>query len=202
MAAWTRDRRLEVALLLVLASPGLAVSPGEDWYPADITPPAGTQYPCALTPLPRELPGIPSADRRFINHTYAMILKATQTKLVLLKALQERGDRKLDAPLSAYLRTTDEAVRRIEAEPIPKGLSPFSADVVSAIRLQSAFFRRAVTARQRGTSLESIFGFPEARTASNRLLAAWSKMEHRYNGAWTPATKDSIYHHLCALDLF
>jgi hypothetical protein len=48
----------------------------EDAYPADITPPAGTRYPCALPALPRALPGIPEADRAYINRTYARVLRA------------------------------------------------------------------------------------------------------------------------------
>jgi hypothetical protein len=61
-------------------------------YPADISPPPGTQYPCALTALPRGLPGIARADREYINRTYARILRATQAKLVALKALYDRRD--------------------------------------------------------------------------------------------------------------
>lgn len=79
-----------IALLLISAAACMQVSaegPYEDWYPADITPPAGTQYPCALTALPRGLPGIPAGDRRFVNHVYSAVLKATQAKLVLLSAL-------------------------------------------------------------------------------------------------------------------
>jgi hypothetical protein len=81
--------------LVLLAAKGAAP---QDAYPSDITPPAGTQYPCALTALPRGLPGIPEADREYINRTYARILRATQAKLVLLKALEERRD--LDARLA------------------------------------------------------------------------------------------------------
>ena len=61
-----------------------AQSVSDDVYPRDITPPAGTQYPCALTALPRSLPGIPEADRAYINRTYARVLRATHAKLVLL----------------------------------------------------------------------------------------------------------------------
>lgn len=57
-------------------------------YPADITPPAGTQYPCALTALPRELKGVPVAERKYLDRTYARILRATQAKLVALNALE------------------------------------------------------------------------------------------------------------------
>jgi hypothetical protein len=48
-----------------------AQSVSDDAYPRDITPPPGTQYPCALTALPRALPGIPEADRAYVNRTYA-----------------------------------------------------------------------------------------------------------------------------------
>jgi len=60
-------------------------APFEDWYPEDIAPPEGTQYPCPLAehPLPEELPGIPNKDRQFINHVYSQILACTQAKLLL-----------------------------------------------------------------------------------------------------------------------
>ena len=126
-----------------LTVPGAAQSPAtqsmtEDVYPRDITPPAGTQYPCALTALPGALPGIPEADRAYINRTYARILRATQAKLVLLKALGEGRD-------------------------LPQ--------------------------------------IAEGRQASARLISAWGRMQARYL-AWSSETSNSIYHHLCALDLF
>ena len=125
----TRARGVALLGLLLLAATGAA---GQDTYPSDIAPPAGTQYPCALTALPRGLPGIPEPDRQYINRTYARILRATQAKLVLLKALDERQD--LDARLAHF-------------------------------------------------------------------IAAWSRMQARYP-AWSAETRDSVYHHLCALDLF
>lgn len=135
-------------------------------------------------------------------HCPRACLKSVQAKLVLQAALNEEKGKALDARLTAYLRNTDEALKKIEAEPVPEGLPAFTADVVEAIKLQRAFFRKAVTARGRGLSLEEIFQFPEARDASKLLLGAWAKMAKRYQGAWAPDTKDSIYHHLCALDFF
>jgi hypothetical protein len=201
MAAWIRARVLLLLALTGLAAPGSSQNP-ENWYPADISPPAGTRYPCALTALPPGLPGIPSADRQFINHVYSMILKAVQAKLVLQAALGEEKGEALDGRFADYMRTTDGALKKIQAEPVPEGLPSFTTDVLEAIKLQRTFFRKAVTARQRGMSLEEVFRFPEARDASNLLLRAWAKMARRYEGAWTAATKDSIYHHLCALDFF
>jgi len=46
--------------------------------------------------------------------------------------------------------------------------------------------------------------YPCALTALPRRLSgirAWSRMQARYPG-WSSETRDSIYHHLCALDLF
>jgi hypothetical protein len=204
MAASIPSRGLTLALLLSLGAAISAASPSgagsDNWYPADVTPPAGTHYPCALTALPPGLPGIPAADRRFVNHVYSMVLRAVQAKLVLLAAM-EKGQG-LEPRLADYLRSTDEALRKIQGEPVPAGLSPFAADVTQAIELQRSFFRKAVIARGRDSSIEAIFRFPEAKGASSHLLGAWSKMTHRYHGAWTPETKDSLYHHLCALDFF
>jgi hypothetical protein len=164
-------RHATAALLLILAATSGAA---QDAYPTDITPPPGTRYPCALTALPRELPGIPEADRSYVNHTYARLLRATQAKLVLLKAIEEA---------------------------VPVGLEPFQADVLGALELQQIFFAKAAALRQSGHGMDAVYGVREGREASARLIAARSRMQGRYPG-WPPATRDSIYHHLCALDLF
>ena len=171
----------------------------EDWYPEDITPPAGTRYPCALTALPRELSGIPGADRKFINHTYSLILRATQAKLVLLKALEERSS--LDIAGARYREETDSALARMREQIVPPGLEPFSNDVVRAITLQQEFFQQAIATRESGGTMRDIFNLPQGRTASQHLFSAWGRMQKRYP-SWTDDVSGSIYHHLCALDLF
>ena len=168
-------------------------------YPSDITPPAGTQYPCALTALPKNPAGIPSADRDYINRTYALILRATQAKLLVLKALDEQRNvrwewQKYDDAIGKYL-----ALLRDDAP--PAGLEAFRADVIAAIELQRAFFQQAMRMQQGGRPMNEIFAMPEGRQASQRLISAWGRMQSRYP-SWDSATQDSIYHHLCALDLF
>ena len=174
-------------------------APYDDWYPGDITPPTGTQYPCALTALPRDLPGVPATDRRFINHVYSMILRATQAKLVLLRALGATEG--LQEPLERYLSATEEAKERIAAEPVPAGLDAFANDVRAAIEKQQSFFRAAVESRSRGAEWNELFQQADGRAASQRLISAWSRMQQRYP-QWSPELRESVYHHLCALDLF
>jgi hypothetical protein len=192
---------LAIALLLAIAraSAGDRGEAYESWYPADITPPAGTEYPCALTALPATLSGVPENERRFVNHTYSMVLKSTQAKLVLLRALG--GTTGLDAPLARYLAATDEARSRLAREPVPAGLEAFADDVRGAIERQQSFFRTAVARRAAGATWDELLRLPDGRAASQRLLSAWAHMQHRYP-AWTPEVRDSVYHHLCALDLF
>ncbi len=187
-------------LLSALFSGAFAHGEGarDDVYPEDITPPPGTQYHCALTALPRALPGIPEGDRAYINRTYTRILRATQTKLVALKALEEGRD--VSGSVARYLETATTLLERLRAEPAPSGLGPFQDDVVTALFLQQSFFRQSVAVRARG-SMSDVYQIPEGRQASARLLAAWGKMSARYP-AWSAETRDSIYHHLCALDLF
>jgi hypothetical protein len=187
-----------VALLGLLLLAAIRAS-AQDAYPSDITPPAGTQYPCALTALPRGLPGIPQADREYVNRTYARVLRATQAKLVLLKALEERQD--LDARLGRYLSELEPLVQRQRDDRVPAGLEPFQQDVLSALGLQQAFFSKAVPLRDAGRGMDEAYRIAEGRQASARLIAAWSRMQARYPG-WPAATRDSVYHHLCALDLF
>jgi hypothetical protein len=186
------------ALLLALVAVAASARAEDGVYPADITPPPGTQYHCALTALPRALPGIPEADRAYINRTYARILRATQTKLVVLKALEEGRD--VPGAVARYLEATSAIVEHMRAEPPPAGLEAFQDDVVSALALQQGFFRQSVAVRARATMVE-VYQIPEGRQASARLFAAWGRMTARYP-AWSADTRDSVYHHLCALDLF
>jgi len=193
------ERRASGAALLGLLLLAAIRASAQDAYPSDITPPAGTQYPCALTALPRGLPGIPQADREYVNRTYARVLRATQAKLVLLKALEERQE--LDARLGRYLSELEPLVQRQRDDRVPAGLEPFQQDVLSALGLQQAFFSKAVPMRDAGRGMDEAYRIAEGRQASARLIAAWSRMQARYPG-WPAATRDSVYHHLCALDLF
>ena len=171
----------------------------EDWYPSDIAPPAGTQYPCPLTALPKDLDGIPPSDRRYINHAYSLILRAVQAKLVVYEGLG--SDQPDEALITDYNETIDGLKGKLKAEDTPKSLEPFRDDILDALALQQSFFRKAYDQRRDGQSFQQIITISEGRQASAKLQAAWSKMSARYPD-WTAETKDSIYHHLCALDLF
>ena len=171
---------------------------GED-YPADITPPPGTRYPCALTALPQGLPGIPEADRGYINRTYTVILRATQAKLVVLKALER--EESLPGALDRYQTVMRLLEGRLASERAPGGLAAFQEDVQAAFALQRTFFAKAVPLRRDGADMARVYQIPEGRQASQRLFSAWARMQSRYP-SWSRQTADSIYHHLCALDLF
>jgi len=192
-----RDLRPAAAALgLLLAASGAWA---QDAYPSDISPPPGTRYPCALTALPRGLPGIPEADRAYVNRTYARVLRATQAKLLLLRALEQRQD--TSTSLLRYQEATAGLLARQGAEAVPAGLESFQQDVLAALELQRSFFAKAQALRQRGAGMDAAYRIPEGRLASSRLVAAWTRMQARYPG-WPPETSSSIYHHLCALDLF
>lgn len=197
MALWVSETRCAAAALLLLLA--ATSSAAQDSYPADITPPPGTRYPCALTALPRGLPGVSEADRAYLNRTYARILRATQAKLVLLKALEE--SRGIEPAAAQYRDATRGLAARQESDGVPGGLEPFQEDVLAALTLQQAFFSKAAALRQGGRGMDEVYSVAEGRQASARLIAAWSRMQARYPG-WPPETRDSIYHHLCALDLF
>src|SRR5262249_42852059 len=120
MARSPSSGAVALGLLLAVAASAPAQNaapPADEDYPADIRPPAGTSYPCALTALPRGLPGIPVTERAYINHAYTRILRATQAKLVLLKALNERAA--LQAALARYREETSLQVTRLRGEAPP-----------------------------------------------------------------------------------
>jgi hypothetical protein len=176
----------------------LAAEP-DRWYPRDVTPPPGTQYPCALTALPETLPGIPEGDRRFIDHAYALILRAVHARLKVYTALASAAPDRKD--LDLYLKSTDVLLGKLRRETPPAGLLPFRDEVIGAVELQRTFYKKAFALRRAGKSLSDALAPPEGREASSKLQAAWSEMERRYPG-WPKETSEPVYHHLCALDIF
>lgn len=193
------------AALLLFFSAMLAQNPAgaesDDWYPASIAMPGGLNYPCALTALPRNTPGIPRDDSKYINHVYAMILKCVQAKTAMLAGLQSSSPTEGKRAYARYYFDTSQAAAKIRLEPTPNGLETFRNQVLQAINLQVAFFNKAKEQRQAGKSVQEIMSIPEGQQASGQLQAAWQQMAARYP-TWSNETKDSIYHHLCALDLF
>ncbi len=195
-----------------------AAGPFERRSPLTVTPPEGTKYPCAFTPLPVGLPGIPPQDARYIDHVYAAVLEAIHAKLELFRELRSGEPAVQRAGLVTYLEMTAAALAAIRAEAVPAGLEPFQADVIAAIDLQRTFFTQAteqlagraaelrqesddVRQREWQVAWKAMFRIPEGKQASGKLIAAWRVMEQRYRG-WPADTKGSVYHHLCALDLF
>lgn len=66
-------RRRFLALLgLAAVRAGADADDADAVYPQDVSPPPGTRYPCALTALPRALPGIPEPERGYINRVYSI----------------------------------------------------------------------------------------------------------------------------------
>ncbi|MBK9144166.1 MAG: hypothetical protein IPM23_16855 [Candidatus Melainabacteria bacterium] len=189
-------------IALIASFSGPAPAPAADtsnWYPSSIALPNGMSYHCKLTPLPQSLKGIPEGDRVYINHAYAMILRCAQAKTIMVEALKDKS--KARAGYSKYYYSTREALEKLRAEPTPKGLETFRNQVVKAIQLQMSFFDKASTLSEKGASWGQIMAVPEGKQASSLLFAAWAQMQSRYP-AWDAGTKDSVYHHLCALDLF
>ena len=191
---------LAAGLVFLLSQPAMPQQGYADWYPSSIPPPSGHQYPCALTALPKNLAGIPAGDRQFINHAYSLILKCLQAKLVMIDTLRQ-GGQSCSSAYARYYADTAAARQKLLSEPVPSGLEPFRNDVVNAIDQQMVFFKNAVAMSQSGRSFAELLQIPEGRAASNFLFAAFGKMSSRYS-SWSPEVKDSIYHHLCALDVF
>jgi hypothetical protein len=127
--------------------------------------------------------------------------RATQAKLVLQKALRDGNGPRLAAAQADYRRLTGDALAKIRAEVVPSGLEKFRDDVISAIELQRTVFEQAIKARIGGAPAGEEYRIPESRAASQRLVAAWTKMMRHYPDL-SAEMRDSVYHHLCALDLF
>lgn len=169
-----------------------------NWYPASIALPGGLNYSCSLTPLPAQMDGIPGRDRLYINHAFAMILKCAQAKTIMVSKLKRGSARNAYA---VYYASTIEALKTIRSEPTPRGLETFRNEVLHGLITQMKFFEKASTAAEAGTDFNSILKIPEGRQASNHLQSAWSQLKARYTNC-SPTTENSMYHHLCALDMF
>jgi hypothetical protein len=181
------------------AKPPTPSAPFVNRYPADISLPSGIEYPCAVTALPGDLVGIPDEERNYINHVYAVVIDVVRAKQILLTVLGRNDDPSL-AHMD-YQKGNSDALRRLRAEPVPAGLEGFHQDVIASIELHRAFFDQAVVKRTAGATMPQVHEIPEGHQASEKLMGAWNAMNGRY-GEWSPAVKDSVYHHLCALDLF
>lgn len=189
------------------ARPRTSADGYEDWYPDDVSPPRGTQYPCALEPLPRDLSCLPADERGFVNHAFALVLEATRARLVCLRDSALEG-----TPEARHAKAVASVQERLGKERVPNGLRPFVDDVRAALDLQVRFYAafapaaRAERARKGTldrTDWEALHGrFPEGRQASTRLMEAWMKLQARWGKRMTPALSDSLMHHLCALDIF
>jgi len=198
----------QTAILFCLAASAIGMVPPavhcqdavQNWYPRNIDLPAGHSYPCALTALPTTLEGVPAADRTFINHIYAMLLQCVQAKTIMVDSLRADVRDFAKANASYYAKTT-QARQKIMTEPVPAGLQAFRDGVVQALDQQILFFARAAKARSSGTSFQAVMEYSEGRNASNLLLQAWGVLQSKYPALSQPV-KESMYHHLCALDLF
>ncbi len=198
-------RRLAPLLLLALAACDPIAAENEapgrifaDWYPDDTSPPRGTAYPCAFSPLPKSLEGIPPSHHEYVNHAAGLLVKCIHQRLIVHKGLAE-GSEPVLATYLEVMRTTRDLLAR---ETPPASLRGFHDDLVAAIDLQVKSYPEAFAARQQGKEVaDALRAAPGFGQASARLHAAWTKLEQRYPG-WSPAVKDSLYHHLCALDIY
>ena len=194
-------QNLKYATLLALLSAQLCTQPGkaENWYPSSAAPYSGTRFHCDLQPLPPNLPGIKDEDKEFVDHACAVLLKCAQEKEGMLLALRN-GTQKEHFPL--YEATIRTQIERLKSVRVPAGLEKFKADVEEAINLQVNFFRIATQKRSEGVAYDTLMSIPQGREASTKLFSAWDEMQKRYWLFWSGPSKDCIFHHLCALDLF
>ncbi|GEM_PF-3699385 len=172
----------------------------EDLYPIDTTPPAGTQYPCPFTPLPREMAGIPPSHRGYVSHVCSLVLKAIHIRL---EAWEGLGPPQPPAGLlDRYLSETRYIVGKLKKEPTPKSMEESHKMLVEALELQMTFLQRGYEARASGQNYQQIAdGIPEGKLASGKLMSVWGCWQMRYPNA-SPEVVDSLMHHFCALDFY
>ncbi len=173
----------------------------EDWYPnkLEVVGANGATYSTVLIPLPKALSGITDGDKRYVNHVFATLLKIVQAKQEMWQALV--NNQHVKKAFEKYNKVTGKALQKIHEEPLPKKLQPFESYLDSAVKLQANFFRKAVKLRTPNSSMEPVLKIPEAQIVSKRIQNAWEQMEKTYP-SWSDDTRESIYCHLHAVDLF
>jgi hypothetical protein len=194
-------RRSARGILFVSLTMSFPCNPAaaNNWYPKSADPYPGTAFHCDLKGLPPDMPGIKPEDREFIDHACAVLLKCAQEKELMLTAL---NNNKGEQALPRYEKAVREQLEKLKTVSPPSGLEPFKADVVKAISLQIDFFRKAVKAKAAKEDINRIMAIPEGKQASQYLFAAWDEIQRRYLFFWGGTSKDCIFHHLCAFDLF
>lgn len=173
---------------------------GNYWYPQSIALPANHRYPCTLNSLPRDLTGIPQSEKLYIDHAFSLILKMLQAKIVMFDTVSW-DNQQYSSAYSSYYSNTVSARQKFLQLATPKGLEGFRNDVVNGLDKQVVFFQKAAQLRSLGKSAQDIMSIPEGKVASSLYVSAWQKISSRYPKMST-SVKDSMYHHLCALDIF
>lgn len=179
---------------------GLSQTTGSSWYPQSISLPANHKYPCTLNPLPRDLTGIPQNEKLYVDHSFSLLLKMLQAKIVMFDTVSW-DNQQYQSAYSTYYSNTVSARQKFLQIATPKGLEGFRNDVVNGLDKQIVFFQKAAKMRTEGKSAQDVLAIPEGKIASSLFISAWQKIAARYPNM-SPPVKDSMYHHLCALDIF
>lgn len=187
-------------VLSSLISSGICQTTGTYWYPQSIALPANHRYPCTLNALPRDLTGIPQSEKIYIDHAFSLLLKMLQAKIVMFDTVSWDNQQYNSAYSSYYSKTVSARQKFLQLD-TPKGLEGFRNDVVNGLDKQVVFFQKAAQMRLQGKSAQDIMSIPQGKLASSLYVSAWQKISSRYPNMST-SVKDSMYHHLCALDIF
>ena len=173
------------------------ITPGRR-YPGNNAPPEGIVYSCPLTPLPAVLSGIPDTDVQFIDLTYALILKAIHEKLMLMKAL---GSTQQKTALAKYINNSTRLqsdITRIQTT--NKNMKAFKESIVRVLALQRTFFKKLIALDNKYPVSKKMKRVPERKEISATLKEAWKLTRATYPNI-SSAVRDSLFNHLCALDI-
>lgn len=175
-----------------------------DPYPTSVAPPAGLQWPTPLTALPRDLPGVPAGDHRFLKHTFAAVLAASRAKLIMLNGLlayTKAGKRDVDLPrmLAGYVDATVAARKALAGLTAPAGLDVFVKLLLNALGHQEQYFKKSVRLALSGKGWK-VLKLPESARASLKLNQAYELLHKRYAQS-APTTLESLKSHLKVLDI-
>ncbi|WP_372365989.1 peroxiredoxin family protein [Candidatus Uabimicrobium sp. HlEnr_7] len=164
-----------------------------DIYPRNTDAPQGTKYPCAFSPLPSHLKGVPQQHHTFVAKFFAQIVKAIHARLKIHETLYNR-DLSRKKRLKEYQKQLKVIVQNLKRINAPdKKLQKIPEDIVSALLFQEKAYISFV---ETGT-----FSKAKGKAGSKILLKNWQQIS-KYYKKMNPDVKNSVYHHLCALDIY
>ncbi len=174
--------------------------PYENWYPANIAPPPGLKYPCGIVSLMTVIHKFPPKEQPFINHVFAVVLKAAHGKMKIWKNYQTYNTNP-GMDHQVYKAEVMPLLNQLRTIPAPEpGLNAVKGAIFQAIGWQNNFFGRAQPLVMQRAPLVEFASIPDGRMLVMRMNEAKAAVDQYYSNL-DPQARSVLQQHLCVLDI-